>query len=76
MAHLNLIPEIQPQYMEQDRCLVPTTAKVMDASAGGGWVGVYLSVCVCVLGPGVRGYKILCNIRMELTELPMSHSFL
>ena len=41
-AHLNLIPEIQPGDVEQDRCLVPTMAKVMDMSGdgGGGWIGV------------------------------------
>lgn len=36
LAHFNLIPEIQPRDMEQDRCLVPTVAKVMDVSGGGG----------------------------------------
>lgn len=40
MAHLNPIPEIQPGDMEQDRCLVPTVAEVMDVSGVRGQVGV------------------------------------
>lgn len=40
LAHLNPIPEIQPGDMEQDRCLVPTVAEVMDVSGVRGQVGV------------------------------------
>lgn len=71
LTHVNLRPEIQPQYMEQDRCLVSTMAKVMDKSGGG------LCVCVYVCGRAWWGrLQILSNIRKEMTELPMSHSFL
>lgn len=47
LAHLNPTPEIQPQYIEQDRCLIPTTAKVMDQSGGGG-LGCCVFIYVCV----------------------------